>query len=619
MPVDFLARSPYLVPHLVPIWDKLDPSERGVFYANGAEVENALAMEIDNRFLVAYQDGGDCGDNPIVTAAYGDAVRAADYNTQRPVVLMEHGIGLTFGKAAYADGLGQREKLSLMPVQSEYVLRKVHPEIAHKPHPVVGMPKMDAWAREFDKPHIMPKTPTLVIAFHHGDKNSRPGETGSAWEHYIDILPILARKYKLMVHFHPTSGPLIREACARLGLEVVQNFKSVLKLADVFINDASSTAYEFCVTGKPVILLNAPWFNRKSRYGIRFWDYADIGEQVDEPDRLDAAIQNVIRYPEQYLNERRKAVHDLFPYLGTSAERTVEEIRNHLKTNRYHSEPRIQPRRQMDKKSTFLDVMTEFFTRHKLREGTQCGLLYMCFGEAAIAEMENSVSSLRRAGSTLPVALVGDDMAIKAATIGNPPLADYVIRWEGENPFDPDRNPNFQFRAGRVKPFLYGLSPFEHTLYVDCDVEFLIAPDDAFGFLDHWDFVIAQERLALAQLYNRRGAGWEHDIHERDETIKAFGGSNGDFPFWNSGVFFWRKNKKVEELFALWYREWLIFQGWDEQKALMRAGNASDARIFVLSEIWNYPHREEMTEKYYEQARIILHEYGKGAARTDVK
>jgi hypothetical protein len=142
-------------------------------------------------------------------------------------------------------------------------------------------------------------------------------------------------------------------------------------------------------------------------------------------------------------------------------------------------------------------------------------------------------------------------------------------------------------------------------------------PDDAFGFLKNWDFMVAQERLSLSQLYNKRGAGWEHDISERDATIQAYNGCNGDIPFWNSGLFFWRKNKAVEELFALWSEEWLKFQGWDEQKALMRAGNRSKAKILVLSEIWNYPHREEMREQVHESARIILHEYGRGAARTN--
>ena len=62
----------------------------------------------------------------------------------------------------------------------------------------------------------------------------------------------------------------------------------------------------------------------------------------------------------------------------------------------------------------------------------------------------------------------------------------------------------------------------------------------------------------------------------------------------------------------------MVFEGWDEQKALMRAGNRSNARIFVLSEIWNYPHREDRREKYFEAARLILHEYGTGTARSDV-
>jgi hypothetical protein len=253
-----------------------------------------------------------------------------------------------------------------------------------------------------------------------------------------------------------------------------------------------------------------------------------------------------------------------------------------------------------------------------IRTSNERGLLYMCFGEAAVCEMTKSIQSLRNVGSDLPVAVVGDNKTAAVLDLHKAGVKEF-IHWTGQDPFDKSQDAHFQFRAGRVKPFLYDLSPFKETLYIDCDVEFLIDIEMVFNHLKHWDFIIAQERLMLSELYNRPRAGWKHNIIEKGATIDEFAG-NGDIPFLNSGMFLWRKNKKVKSLFELWHEEWLKFQQWDEQAALMRALNTSEVRLFVLSEIWNYPHRDEIKEeKVWEKARVILHEYGRGAARTDVE
>lgn len=597
---DFLARQSYYVDHLAPIYNALPATDRGQFFV----LENMVRDYREKRVnqVYAYMDGGYCGENPIVVASYGDAVRAVESMPGRQVVLMEHGVGLTFGKAAYADGHGQRGLLSLIPLQSNYVLNKVHKELRHIPHPVVGIPKMDKWFGMSQKSKgIMPTRPTLVFAFHHGDKNSRPGETGSAWEYYIGALPELARHFNIVVHSHPSANPGRALLFSGMGIEVTSDFEWVMENADLLLNDCGSAAYEFAATGRPVILLNAPWFDKKSSWGIRFWDYSDIGPQVDEPHSLEKTIETVLRNPGNWDIQRRRMTHDLFPHFGVSTLAMVSALRTHFDK---HRSPKTQPKgaAPVSKLAPTLQNMAEI----KVKSSMEQGILYMSFGKNAIDEMARSIISLRNTGCDLPIAVLGDV---------EPKLGrgfDHTfIKWGGHPPFDATKNSHFQFRAGYVKPYFYEYSPFKKTLYVDCDCEFKVDPSSMFGFLDNWEFVIAQERLMLSQLYNQRGVGWEHDISERDMTIEHFGAGSGDFPFWNSGMFMWKKTKTVEQLFKLWFDEWSKVLAWDEQKALMRAGNRSRARIFVLGEVYNYPHTDNPNAR-------IVHLYGKGAARTDI-
>ena len=255
MTIDFIARQKYYLEHLAPIWNALTPDQRGVLYLTEPCIPlgQALFKEVH---IIEYHDEGEAGHNPILAAAYGDAVRAADFDPDRPVILMEHGVGLTFGKAAYADGLGQREKIDLFPVPNQHTQDKTHPDLRSRPHPIVGFPKLDPWAGEFGKAHPMPHRPTIGIAFHHGDKNSRPGEVGSAWEHYIDTLPELAKRYKLILHAHPMAAAALRATYQTMVIagaaEIVSDFQDVLagleQAARIFQHVAALARTQFVVT-----------------------------------------------------------------------------------------------------------------------------------------------------------------------------------------------------------------------------------------------------------------------------------------------------------------------------------------------------------------------------------
>lgn len=333
MPLDFFARQPHYIDHLAPVWKALPSNQRGIFTV-AAELIDYAHDELGNLGKIeVYNSAWLSGDCPILTAGFGDMLRAAREST-RKIISMEHGTGHAFGKAAYPNGKGRRDLVNLFLMPNEYTARLSRSVRATRCE-VIGTPKMDEWARGQDLSILIqePKhnPPVIAIAFHWGNKHAKPPESGSAFEHYKDILSRLAKSYNIIGHGHPLAAHIYKAEFERAGIEWVVDFREVLRRADVYINDLSSTMYEFLVTGKPVIVLNAPWFRREARWGIRFWDYSDVGINVENPDELFGAIDRTLaEYGTIYENERRRAVRDLYPYAGCSAERAAEVITAYL-------------------------------------------------------------------------------------------------------------------------------------------------------------------------------------------------------------------------------------------------------------------------------------------------
>jgi len=235
-------------------------------------------------------------------------------------------------------------------------------------------------------------------------------------------------------------------------------------------------------------------------------------------------------------------------------------------------------------------------------DGESIGIIYMSFGEKAARAIQASYKSLRRAGLQIP-----------ACAIGSTPVAGLqFIEWTGESPFDPKERKNFQFRAGRVKPRLYPLSPFERTLYIDADTEFIEDILPGFELLSEYDVAVTRENLTLKELYNKKLAGWEINLLERDATIKELNAGDKVY-FWNSGVLFFRKSEATARAMQGWHNAWMEWQQWDEQLALMRAFHRTpEAKLTILEPEWNYPHRSK-------EDIIIFHNYGRGVVRMNVE
>lgn len=325
MKLNMLARKAHYIDHLAPVWKAIPSERRGLFYVDKPNIEYAI-HELGADGVTLF-DGKIIKGEAVLTCGYSDLLPAG--NIKR--ITMEHGIGHAFTSNAYPNGRGKREGVDLALLPNEYTERLARSVRPNALTAVIGTPKTDTLANRYG---VRPSDePTVAIAFHWGSKDSDPPESGNALDHYRDILPELGKRYRVIGHGHPLAEAEFREVFDKAGIEYVGSFREVCRRADVYVNDLSSTMYEFLTTGKPVIVLNAPQFRREAQWGIRFWDYSDVGINVEQPDELFAAIDRTLaEYQTVHIQERMKAVRDLYPYLGTSAERAAKVLCDYMDT-----------------------------------------------------------------------------------------------------------------------------------------------------------------------------------------------------------------------------------------------------------------------------------------------
>jgi hypothetical protein len=223
------------------------------------------------------------------------------------------------------------------------------------------------------------------------------------------------------------------------------------------------------------------------------------------------------------------------------------------------------------------------------------GIIYMCFGQQACVEASYSIKSFRRFVD-YKVCVVGDEWAENHFKSD-----DKVIFIKCDvNPYDESAPNKFKFMAGRIKPLLAELSPFDKTLYVDADTSFRKSPKFGFDLLDKVDFIVAetQTRSIRDTIAGQEESKYTCDIFENDMML-----------YHNSGMLFWNKDDSVINLFKEWSNEWQKFHRWDEQVALLRALINTDVLFMTVPYTWNC--------KYGRDAFFIHHWFGTGTARGD--
>jgi len=188
----------------------------------------------------------------------------------------------------------------------------------------------------------------------------------------------------------------------------------------------------------------------------------------------------------------------------------------------------------------------------------RCGVMYVAFGYEYLVMALYSLASLKRIHPEVKTALL-TNIALKKDS-GAAPFFDTVIHVDAGD------------KENRLyKTRLYEYSPFERTLFLDCDTLVKGNVSKGFVFLNRFDIAL---RLHHYPIVTNLG-----DIHLDIDTDY--------FPHWNSGVLFFKKAAKVEEFFKKWHETYKQFSYARDQFALVHSLYYSDVRILSLDLSWN--------------------------------
>ena len=319
--IDLLASEPQFLDHLSPVWRALE--EPGAFMVMGpGEVDNPRETErmlayAAERGIAAVRAAG--GDRPILVASYGDVKQARRLGRTR-IAFLEHGIGQSYvglRHGSYAGG-PDRDDVGLFLVPNEHAASRWRDAYPGASVQVVGSPKLDTLPAGPDA-----SAPPVVAVAHHW-ACTLVAETMPAFAWFRTAYPALAKRYAVLGHGHPRIFPALARAYRQLGVEPVEDFTEVCRRAHVLIADNTSALYEFASTGRPVVVLNPPWYRRSVEHGLRFWEAATVGSQVDEPAQLLATVETALEDPDSAARER--ALDIVYAHRTGAAERAARAI-----------------------------------------------------------------------------------------------------------------------------------------------------------------------------------------------------------------------------------------------------------------------------------------------------
>lgn len=306
MVIDFFAKEKHFEAHLAPIAAKLEEAGLDVNWVRKAQKSTSNATF-------------------AVVAAAGDLVRAND--ARRLVFFCEHGAGQTYlatRHSSYAGGTG-RENVCAFVSPGPHVDRankKYYPKV---PSIKAGVPKLDHLHKKLSSaPAEPPAIPKVCFSFH-WDCEVCP-ETRSGFEHFKHAI-LKAKKtgeFDILVHCHPRAVSMCLPFYEQYKLNYIEDFDTVLKEADIYVCDNSSTIFEFASMGKPVVLLNPPWYRKHIYHGLRFWEYATIGEQAHDDEEVIQALRRSVHDTKEKRDSRLQMIRQVYHAIdGKAADRAA--------------------------------------------------------------------------------------------------------------------------------------------------------------------------------------------------------------------------------------------------------------------------------------------------------
>lgn len=335
--IDALAGERQFVDHLAPVWLALPEPVRGRFLVEPHLEEHACSLGIQPTVqgrpprAPAYPSPRFAGP-PALVASYGD-VKVGRRLGYGPFAFIEHGAGQTYDgdprrkprSGSYSGG-GDRDDNELVMVPNEHsaaAWRAAYPQTRVE---LVGSPRLDTLpARE-------PGPGPVVATSFHWDAAMVSPEAGTALGEYIPHLEALARQFTMIGHCHPKGDwPRTMERIyRRAGIEFVPDFADVCRRADLYACDNSTTLFEFAATGRPVIVLNSKHYRRDVHHGLRFWEAAEVGINVNDPSELPASIRHALEDRPSQQEARERALSIVYAHRTGGAVRAAAAITSWL-------------------------------------------------------------------------------------------------------------------------------------------------------------------------------------------------------------------------------------------------------------------------------------------------
>lgn len=301
-----MGSLPHFASHCLPIYQSLPDHIRGPLYAKGRAYNY-----LEGKGVRGMAAGVPRNAELVMCASFEDYRAVAP----SPVILVNHGIGQKYGgdpksadHSSYSGGKDRdRVALNICPSERDAQVCREHEQRAV----AAGTPKLD-WAHNTE--FVRSDPPTVAFSFH-ADVFVCP-ETRWSLPHYKDAIIDLARNpdrgFNIIGHAHPRMHAYMVNFWRKLRVEYVPDFDDVLARADLFVNDNSSTLYEFASTGRPVVVLDAPWYRKDIHHRGRFWDWADVGVRVGEPGDLESALHLALTDPPTIRTTRESIVSAVY-------------------------------------------------------------------------------------------------------------------------------------------------------------------------------------------------------------------------------------------------------------------------------------------------------------------
>lgn len=313
--IDVLASAPHYADHLAAVFGALPAESRGAFVAMNARVAHRVRA-------LGFEPGAGQGERPVLVASHGDLRRAASMRRTR-IAIMEHGAGQSYGgrlaasvHGSYAGGRN-REAASLFLHPGPHPAARDRAAYPDARVEVVGSPHLDTLPRREG-------TPGRVVAFSFHFSSSLAPEMRNALRWAWPEIIKLHKRYTFLGHAHPRLFDTVKRTYRGAGVEPVAEFSEVCRRADVYICDNSSTLFAFAATGRPVVVLNPPWYDRRVSHGLRFWDAANVGVNCNDPADLARCIDEALRDTPEQRQKREAALDLVYAYRSGAGKRAAD-------------------------------------------------------------------------------------------------------------------------------------------------------------------------------------------------------------------------------------------------------------------------------------------------------